>query len=384
MRDEVSGKEALQRTTLRSLGLTGGSAILRYVVKGSNTPGPGEPMETAATPTDAIATATASQPPPEHLEAPSGAPTAVNPALSDKPAEPTPAPVPSETPSPPCQSTAHMRQTLPVQPEEAEPSQDQQQAVRPKIRQAVNQQQPRAELQADDEQPGPSHASLPPPSNFVPFSGGGQRLGGSAGLPRSSSSSSSLSPLPSGPPKAKKAKPSHEVQRLQGSYRNVSRSDGESTRLRSGLNADVLPGRTCLVFFGRCLDGGPRRVVDPACRLFHILIGSFTSVPDSPSTALTLQPLDRKPLVYHLDTAARHSRNDEELTDEFFEVTVDDVRKRFSQLKSERYVYWEPQNPNRVRGEAACGGGVWRKLCVCGAGWGDAASGMLWRESGKR
>ena len=87
------------------------------------------------------------------------------------------------------------------------------------------------------------------------------------------------------------------------------------------------------------------------------LIGSFASVPDSPSAALTLQPLDRKPLVYHLDTAARHSRNDEELTDEFFEVTVDDVRKRFSQLKSERYVYWAPQNPNRVRGQG--GGCVW-------------------------
>ncbi|KAL7854644.1 hypothetical protein SRHO_G00168340 [Serrasalmus rhombeus] len=284
MRDEISGKEALQKTTLRSLGLTGGSAIVRYVVKGGNALGPGEPMETAATPTDTVAIATASQPPPEHLEAPSGVSTAVSSALPDKPEEPAPAPVPMENPSPPCQSTetaVHISQVLPVQQEEEEPPQDQQQAVRPKIRQAVNQeqQQSRSSPQVDDEQPGPSHANLPTHSNFVPFSGGGQRLGGSGGLHHSSSSSSSLSPLSSGPPKAKKAKPSHEVQ--------------SSSSARFGAK-------------------------------------------DSVEGEEYLESLDREPLIYHLDSAVRRSSGDEELTDEFFEVTVDDVRKRFSQLKSER------------------------------------------------
>ncbi|XP_049321537.1 tether containing UBX domain for GLUT4 [Astyanax mexicanus] len=284
MRDEISGQDALQKTTLRSLGLTGGSAILRYVVKTSNTLGNGEPMENAATPTDTIATATASQPTPEHLEAPSGASTAVNPPLPDRPDEPTPAPVPMETPSPPLQSSeaafAHTSQTLPVQKEEAEPSQDQHQAVRPKIRQVDNKghQDSKAELQMDDEQPGPSHAKLPPHSNFVPFSGGGQRLGGSGGLPPSSSSSSSSSPVFSGPPKAKKSKPSHEV--------------------KSSASAK----------FG---------------------------AKDSEEREEYLEPVHREPLIYHLDTARRTSA-EEDLTDEFFEVTVDDVRKRFSQLKSER------------------------------------------------
>ncbi|XP_072516923.1 tether containing UBX domain for GLUT4 [Salminus brasiliensis] len=285
MRDEITGQDALQKTTLKSLGLTGGSAILRYVMKTNNTLGRGEPMENAATPTDTVATATASQPPPEHLEAPSGASTAVNPTPPDRPDEPTPAPVPMETPNPPSQSSeaavAHTIQTLPVQQDEAGSSQDQQQAVRPKVRQTGNQGQQgfKAEPRVDDEQPGPSHANSPPHSNFVPFSGGGQRLGGSGGLPPSSPSASSLSPVFSGPPKAKKAKPSHEVQ--------------SSASAKYGAK-------------------------------------------DSEDREEYLEPVDREPVIYHLDTAARRTSAEEELTDEFFEVTVDDVRKRFSQLKSER------------------------------------------------
>lgn len=44
--------------------------------------------------------------------------------------------------------------------------------------------------------------------------------------------------------------------------------------------------------------------------------------------------------MYHLDCQLHHSAN-VDLPDEFFEVTVDDVRKRFAQLKSER---WESGN----------------------------------------
>ncbi|XP_017334077.1 tether containing UBX domain for GLUT4 [Ictalurus punctatus] len=283
MRDEVSGEEALKRTTLRSLGLTGGSVILRYVLKASNTPGNNEPMETAATPTNTAAPASQSPP-------------AVNTMHhSDLPDEPTPAPVPIETPSPPSQSpesAAQMCQALPVKQEQAEPSRNYQQVVRPKIRQADIQmpQEASSVPQVDEEQAGPSHkynSHSATPSNFVPFSGGGQRLGGSGGdeqkecpLPVSSSSS----PLSSGPPKAKKAKPSHEVQ-------------------RSSL---------------------------ATCR-----------AKDAEDAEEYLEPVDREPLVFHLDTAAQRQRDDKELPDEFFEVTVDDVRKRFSQLKSERRVLEE-------------------------------------------
>lgn len=50
----------------------------------------------------------------------------------------------------------------------------------------------------------------------------------------------------------------------------------------------------------------------------------------------SLQPVEREPLIYHLDLVSCHLGHHEDLPDEFFEVTVDDVRKRFAQLKSER------------------------------------------------
>lgn len=53
--------------------------------------------------------------------------------------------------------------------------------------------------------------------------------------------------------------------------------------------------------------------------------------------ALFLQPVGREPLVYHLDAMSRHSADQRDPPDEFFEVTMDDVRKRFAQLKSERW-----------------------------------------------
>jgi len=47
--------------------------------------------------------------------------------------------------------------------------------------------------------------------------------------------------------------------------------------------------------------------------------------------------VEREPLIYHLDAMTRHSKDHREPPDEFFEVTMDDVRKRFAQLKSERW-----------------------------------------------
>lgn len=180
---------------------------LRYVLKASNTPENNEPMETAATPSDTAALA--SQPPPP----------AVNTMHSDLPDEPSPGPVPTENPSPPSQipeAAAQTCQTLPVQQEQAEPPRDQHQVVRPKSSQAAIQmpQEASSVPQVDEEQAGPSHrhhSHSTTPSNFVPFSGGGQRLGGS-GNDEPRECPLLASPLSSGPPKAKKAKPSHDLQ----------------------------------------------------------------------------------------------------------------------------------------------------------------------------
>jgi len=48
--------------------------------------------------------------------------------------------------------------------------------------------------------------------------------------------------------------------------------------------------------------------------------------------------VEREALVYHLDSGPQEQDDHQELSDEFFEVTVDDIRRRFAQLKSERFV----------------------------------------------
>lgn len=50
------------------------------------------------------------------------------------------------------------------------------------------------------------------------------------------------------------------------------------------------------------------------------------------------QPVDRDPVVCHPDLEELLQAWPGELPDEFFEVTVDDVRRRLAQLKSERWV----------------------------------------------
>ncbi|XP_057173957.1 tether containing UBX domain for GLUT4 isoform X3 [Ursus arctos] len=108
----------------------------------------------------------------------------------------------------------------------------------------------------------------PAPAPFVPFSGGGQRLGGSSGLAKSLMSPSVKLPKsfssPGGPSKPKKSKPGQE----------------------------------------------PRPEPEP--------------------------PVDRDPVVCHPDLEELLQAWPAELPDEFFEVTVDDVRRRLAQLKSER------------------------------------------------
>jgi len=73
--------------------------------------------------------------------------------------------------------------------------------------------------------------------------------------------------------------------------------------------------------------------------LFYVCVAStsgFYSPVLCMDTLCCLQPIERDPLIYHLDSTSRHTEELGDLPDEFFEVTVDDVRKRFAQLKSER------------------------------------------------
>lgn len=151
----------------------------RYVLK--TAPASGDIADAVSTPTAAVVKATESQsPPPE---------TSVLPV------------------SPPAEVTAPVNRTLPVKQEEEEPNKGQDQSVRPKTRPAADQRD--LVTQTDEERPGTSQQQATP-TNFVPFSGGGQRLGG-AGTSALKTSTSWTSSVSSSPPKAKKPKPNHEV-----------------------------------------------------------------------------------------------------------------------------------------------------------------------------
>ncbi|XP_032726250.1 tether containing UBX domain for GLUT4 isoform X1 [Lontra canadensis] len=208
MRDEVTGRASLQATTLKSLGLTGGSAIIRFAMKRCSSAGV------------------------SRSKAP-GSPTI---SLSADQA--------AGSPLRPLDSAGLSRGDVSHQDE--------------------------ADISGAGRVDAPAKqiSKEPAPAPFVPFSGGGQRLGGPSGLARSLMSPSAKLPKsfssPGGPSKPKKSRPGQE----------------------------------------------PRPEAEP--------------------------PVDRDPVVCHPDLEELLQAWPAELPDEFFEVTVDDVRRRLAQLKSER------------------------------------------------
>ncbi|XP_030151173.1 tether containing UBX domain for GLUT4 isoform X8 [Lynx canadensis] len=209
MRDEVTGRASLQSTTLKSLGLTGGSAIIRFAMKRRNQE-PG--VSRTKTP---------------------GSPA---PSLSADQA--------TGGPLLPLNSVGLSQGDVSHQDEVGTSGASRVDA------------------------PAKQISKEPAPAPFVPFSGGGQRLGGSSGSARSLTSPSAKPPKsfssPGGPSKPKKSRPGQE------------------------------PG----------------------------------SEPEP--------PVDRDPVVCHPDLGELLQACPAELPDEFFEVTVDDVRRRLAQLRSER------------------------------------------------
>ncbi|XP_065708141.1 tether containing UBX domain for GLUT4 isoform X3 [Patagioenas fasciata] len=219
MRDEISGKAALEKTTLRSLGLTGGSAIIRVVMKKCRSPG-GEEAAGAA----------------EQREEP-----AAGPGPSGGAAD------------------------VPVPPANAFPQDSGRGDVAVSLSSRTDTRDVAKKSHGSLEELWPS--SQPEAAPFIPFSGDGQRLGNSAvadGLDSPSSKLPTTFSSPGGPSKPKKSKNSQELQKEQE------------------------------------------------------------------------QLVEREALVCHPDLLEPLPAGPEELPDEFFEVTVDDVRKRLAQLQSER------------------------------------------------
>ncbi|XP_004709279.2 tether containing UBX domain for GLUT4 isoform X4 [Echinops telfairi] len=219
MRDEVTGQAALQRTTLQSLGLTGGSATIRFVTKASSSACRPEPVGARA---------------PGHPALPIAADQAAS-----HPVLPLVARGLSGG------DLSHLEDAGPSRPD-CEDS--------------------RGPTPADC--PPQLDAKAPSPPPFIPFSGGGQRLGGPSGSACTLTSLSTKSPKalssPGGPSEPKKSKPGCE---------------------------------------------------------------------SPPELEL---PVAREPVVCHPDLEGLLQAWPEELPEEFFEVTVDDVRRRLAQLRSER------------------------------------------------
>ncbi|KAG7460197.1 hypothetical protein MATL_G00218720 [Megalops atlanticus] len=125
----------------------------------------------------------------------------------------------------------------------------------------------------------------PEPGHFLPFSGRGHRLGtlgandraGTA--PPSCSSPSTSSPGHRRPPQAKRPKTSGDIERPASTSQ-----EKEGVRGREEY----------------------------------------------------LEPVDREPLVYHMDARVHRHGYSEDLPEDFFDITVDDIKKRFDQLRSER------------------------------------------------
>ncbi|XP_065388228.1 tether containing UBX domain for GLUT4 isoform X8 [Macaca fascicularis] len=217
-RDEVMGEAALRGTTLQSLGLTGGSATIRFVMKCCDpmdkTPGS---LGSSVSSVSAGQAAASTSLPLESGELSRGDLSRWEDA---------------DTSGPCCEDTQEKQSTR-------------------------------------------AHAPAP----FVPFSGGGQRLGGPPGPTRPLTSSSVTLPKslssPGGPSKPKKSKSGQDPQQEQEQERE-------------------------------------------------------------PEPPVDLEPVDREPVVCHPDLEERLQAWPVELPDEFFELTVDDVRRRLAQLKSER------------------------------------------------
>ncbi|XP_034044510.1 tether containing UBX domain for GLUT4 [Thalassophryne amazonica] len=283
MRDQVSGEEALKKSTLRSLGLTGGSAIIRFLLKKSRM----------------CAEETTEMPSWSALAVVEEGAQSVSSLLSFDPSRPqtqtSELPVENHTSPNPASDT----DTLPVL-----------EVVSPSTEPVDHPETPPTGTEMPEEnveEAGPSgldshSCSSAPSAPFIPFSGGGQRLGGSRGGSVACLSSSASLPAVSAAgesPKAKKAKSSHSA----------------NTKSKCQPAADQQDQN---------MDQGHE----------------------------AFQPVERESVIYHLGSAARHREDHSEVPDEFFEVTVDDVRKRFAQLKSERRLLEEAPLMTKASREA--------------------------------
>ncbi|XP_071968401.1 tether containing UBX domain for GLUT4 [Engystomops pustulosus] len=226
MRDEIAGEQSMKGTSLQSLGLTSGSAIIRFVVRKNEPPGSRPPPVLQEQIKKKTSIHESEHESPTETESPSTGQREQQPSDTTKPSEPS------------ASLDARLSATESTEQHHATD-------VHPHL---------------EHDKPGPSYVAISETkaTSFKPFQGGGQRLGG-ANVPTEANMVTATAQEPfqcPGPSKPKKSK-----------------TDKEG-------------------------------------------------------------PIDRETLVCHLDL--EEGASSQELPDDFFELTVDDVRRRFAELRSER------------------------------------------------
>ncbi|KAM5135218.1 tether containing UBX domain for GLUT4 [Mantella aurantiaca] len=230
MRDEISGESLLKQTSLQALGLTGGSAIIRFVVRKNDPPESRQPSSTEETKSERHS----------ELNEQSKGP----PVIEDMKKKP----VASQEERLPFKSTEKEEPREVATPKASISCAD-------KVQSSVDSVKPKAPAQSQV-------------TSFVPFQGGGHRLGG-ANVPAASFEDDLQC--------ATAQEPIHSPEH---SKPKKSKTDLEGNESES---------------------------------------------------------LEREPIVCHLDLEHNVRANNKDLPDDFFEVTIDDVRRRFAELKNERY-----------------------------------------------
>ncbi|XP_048653007.1 tether containing UBX domain for GLUT4 isoform X2 [Marmota marmota marmota] len=320
MRDEVTGGEALRSTTLQSLGLTGGSATIRFVMKQCDSAGKQEPGAMGSKTPGSLASSTS-------------------------------ATQAAGSPLPLLKPGGLIRGDLRCQDDAGTSGSSLTGGSEPGDAQAKQ------------------SAKKPASATFVPFSGGGQRLGGPSQSARPPVSPLAVSPksfsCPGGPSKPKKSRPVEEPQqewpwpvaamatpeqvksallisscletRPGPSWTPQPRPNGFR---QSPWKCDrrSAPPEVPVSRLGKCQPSPPTEAALPTPTCVDVLgvhLDFICEKERAAKEALQL-PVDRDPVVCHPDLEDLLQAWPAELPDEFFEVTVDDVRRRLAQLKSER------------------------------------------------
>ncbi|XP_048411358.1 tether containing UBX domain for GLUT4 isoform X3 [Stegostoma tigrinum] len=285
MRDEIAGESALKTTTLKSLGLTDGSAIIRYVLKRSSVDAQNEAMDLAP--------------------------------ISDK--QPVNKPE-SKTVLIEVVDGCAIEPGSVCSVDDSSPN---------GLSTGINLHRTMEEF-SDKQVPSMDLTQERSKDNTDPFQKKDEdKL--SAGQIRSESSEN---------PSDGSAQLVAPDSSCPSEYSDVSDCSVSSTKNNGSPDVTSFPtGGKDLANSG--MDRNQLNLDEPSKATAH---SSTSAGPPHPKKSKTvprkspLKPVDREPLVYHLDgkNPVQEPSDFEELPDEFFQVTIDDVRKRFAQLKSER------------------------------------------------